>query len=382
MSDADIIKDIVIEPSISQEIINTEGESVLNGESNSSSMATISGTIEPFVIGEDFGLYKLRLEYFISLNKIVDDKAKIDILASFGGADLFKTLHSLIQPRSIEGEKCDDLIRKLTEHFEPKKNIVAESFKFYKREQKSSKSISEYIVELKSMAQECDFNDFLDRALRDRFICGVHNSAIQQRLLNDGIDTFEKACGIALTMESKKTNLDIIHGGADSATNFIDRKQFDHKKNGNNSNNSSNKSSYSQHHKASYQRSHGGFRNQQHGERSFTCFLCGKPGHIAKFCNRGRHNTMNQRNVGKQHNDNEKTYTKSVHNLNENISNSFDYQYLNVLHSMFINRSNESKIGALTTLVEINGGVVRMEFDSGASGTVMSIGRFNELFPG
>lgn len=51
------------------------------------------------------------------------------------------------------------------------------------------------------MAQECNFGEFLERALRDRFICGLQNSAMQQRSLNDdAVDVFDMACGTALTM--------------------------------------------------------------------------------------------------------------------------------------------------------------------------------------
>lgn len=170
-------------------------------------MASIIGNIEPYLLGDDFSLYKRRLGHFLSLNKINEDKSKIDVLASFGGADLYKTLHSLIQPKEISDFNYDDLVKKLDEHFAPKKNEIAESFKFYKRDQKSSESIAEYIVELKTLAKDCNFGDFLDRALRDRFICGIANEAIQQRLFNDErITTFEKANEIALTMETTTRN--------------------------------------------------------------------------------------------------------------------------------------------------------------------------------
>lgn len=122
-----------------------------------SKMAAIYGNIEPYVIGEDFNLYKMRLDHFLSLNGMTDDKKKIDMLASVGGADLYKTLHSLVQPANIEEKKYNELIKLLEGHFKPKKNIVAESFKFNKRDQKQGESIAEYIVELKSMAQTCEF---------------------------------------------------------------------------------------------------------------------------------------------------------------------------------------------------------------------------------
>lgn len=49
-----------------------------NEEEKENKMATVIGHIEAFVVGDDFGLYKMRMEHFLSLNKISDDKAKID----------------------------------------------------------------------------------------------------------------------------------------------------------------------------------------------------------------------------------------------------------------------------------------------------------------
>lgn len=169
------------------------------------------GNIEAFVLGDEFKLYKERLNHFMRLNKINDDKEKIDILASFGEADLFKVIHSLIQPKTVNDFTYVELVVKLEAHFAPKRNIVAESFKFNKRDQKQGESISEFIIEFKSMAQLCEFGEFLDRALRDRFICGINNESIQRVLFNDGdLKTFEMACSKALTMETTKTDMEII----------------------------------------------------------------------------------------------------------------------------------------------------------------------------
>lgn len=151
-------------------------------EHETEEMAHLIGNIEAYVAGEEFGLYKLRLGHFLSLNKITDDKAKVDVLASFGGSDLFKALHSLIQPDKIEKFSYDELITKLENHYAPKKNEIAETFKFNKRNQMQGESIAEYIVELKTIAQDCNFGDFHDRALRDRFICGLNNESIQRKL--------------------------------------------------------------------------------------------------------------------------------------------------------------------------------------------------------
>lgn len=60
---------------------------------------------------------------------------------------------------------------------------MAECFTFYKRNQAMWESVVEYVVELRKLATYCEFGTFLDWALRDRFICGLRDEAIQKKLL-------------------------------------------------------------------------------------------------------------------------------------------------------------------------------------------------------
>lgn len=140
---------------------------------------SIIGSIENYTIGEDFAMYKSRLDHFMALNKITESKSKIDVLASFGGAELYNVIYNLIQPKKISEYEYDELTKLLSEHFAPKKNVIACAFKFNKRDQKTGESITEYIIELKTLAKDCGFGDFLDRLLLDRFICGINNESIQ-----------------------------------------------------------------------------------------------------------------------------------------------------------------------------------------------------------
>lgn len=366
---------------------NNENErnKLFENENLSSKMASIHGHIEPYTMGDDFALYKARLGHFISLNKVTEDTAKVDILASFGGADLFKTLHTLIQPDKIEEKKYDDLIAALENHFKPKHNTVAESFKFNKRNQRKGESLAQYIVELKSMAQLCDFGDFLDRALKDRFICGISNESIQSKLFNDSsVNTFHKACEIAQTMESTKSNIQIIHNDSDGngfdgdgSVNLMQHsdKRASYGKNNGNSNNNYN----------SYSKGHGNNNNNGKHSKSFSghsksiqCYSCGLNGHIARNCFR-RQGKFN----GKSINSDKKTvnlkhFTDDFDNFNDF---NFEHQYLNTLYS-FSPLINTVKSGALTTLIDMNGRDVRMEIDTGATGTVFPDVLFFEYFPG
>lgn len=64
------------------------------------------------------------------------------------------------------------------------------------------------MVALKQLAATCDFRQYLDDALRDRFVSVLRLDAVQRRLLSEKDLPFSKACEIAVAMEMalKKTN--------------------------------------------------------------------------------------------------------------------------------------------------------------------------------
>ena len=63
-----------------------------------------------------------------------------------------------------------------------------------------AKTISEYMAKLPRLTQYCDYGTVLNDMLRDRLVCGVNHSQIQQKLLNEGSSLMlEKAISIAIS---------------------------------------------------------------------------------------------------------------------------------------------------------------------------------------
>ena len=63
-------------------------------------------------------------------------------------------------------------------------------------------SVADFVAELRRLARNCQFGDFLDEALRDRLVCGLQNEAIQRRLLTEAKLTFAGALELAKAQEA------------------------------------------------------------------------------------------------------------------------------------------------------------------------------------
>ena len=105
-------------------------------------------------------------------------------------------------PENPAEYKFKELVDVLQRHFEPAPLIIAERFHCHKRDQHEGEGVADYAAVLKQYAERCDFAEFLEQALRDRFMCGLKNSAIQKKLLTEKKLSWQGAVDIAQAMES------------------------------------------------------------------------------------------------------------------------------------------------------------------------------------
>ena len=61
--------------------------------------------------------------------------------------------------------------------------------------------MAEYVAALHKLAKHCNFEDTLDKMLRDRLVCDIPNAAVQKCLLTEPEQTFTKAVTIAPAVE-------------------------------------------------------------------------------------------------------------------------------------------------------------------------------------
>ena len=100
------------------------------------------------------------------------------------GPEAYSTLSNLLAPEKPKDTPFADIVKALEKHYNPTPSKIAESFHFGTRYQKQDESISDFIVALKKLSINCNHGEFLNRVLRDRFVCGLNNPKIQNKLLN------------------------------------------------------------------------------------------------------------------------------------------------------------------------------------------------------
>ena len=96
------------------------------------------------------------------------------------GPEVYNTLSNLLAPAKPKDKTLSDIINVLEAHYNPAPLEITESYHFGMRNQKAGESVSDYIVALKKLSIHCNYGLFLDRALRDRFVCGLSDSHSKQ----------------------------------------------------------------------------------------------------------------------------------------------------------------------------------------------------------
>ena len=126
--------------------------------------------------------YIERVHLFLAANEIPDKKTVAVFLSTIVGK-MYELLRNLVSPKPPESLKLSELTHILKLHYEPQPLVIAERFHFHRRFQTADESIAEFMAQLRRLSKHCDFQDYLEQALRDRLVCGLCNEGIQRRLL-------------------------------------------------------------------------------------------------------------------------------------------------------------------------------------------------------
>ena len=139
--------------------------------------------------------------------------------------------------------------------------VIVERFRFHRRSQAAGESVVENVAELRRLTANCDLGDYLDQALRDRFVSGLLSDSIQRCLLTESDLSFTRAVEIAQGMEAAARDT-LQLKGSEGVVHVVNRKLE----------------------KPSYRCGRSNHAPASCKFREAVCHVCGKKGHIAPAC--------------------------------------------------------------------------------------------------
>lgn len=96
-----------------------------------------------------------RFENYLVAMNISNSERKKALLLHYAG----ESVHDIYDTMKDDEDEYDDVKKKLTDYFEPKKNVLYEIFNFRQAKQMEDESIDSYVTRLRTLAKYCEFTD-------------------------------------------------------------------------------------------------------------------------------------------------------------------------------------------------------------------------------
>ena len=121
-----------------------------------------------------------------------------------------------------ERQKYDTVKSKLERHFIIKRNAIFAHAKFNLRFQKENESIDNFITDLFTLAQHCNYRTLHDEMVHDCIVVGLKDKTLSEKLQLEADPTLEKAINQDREKELVRQQQGIIRQEGSSASN-VDR---------------------------------------------------------------------------------------------------------------------------------------------------------------
>ena len=231
---------------------------------------TLHGVIGQFDRdADDWDFYCERFDLYSSANDINAPEKRRAVFLSVCGASTYELIRSLVAPDKPTDKTLVELTKLVKDHLTPRPSSIVQRFHFNARTQSENESVSQYVAELRKLAETCEFDASLENMLRDRLVCGLRDPKTQRRLLAESQLIFGKAFEIAQASELAEKSVKDLQG--QSQTDSVQALKLEpakHRKW---------QSSVCSHCGGKHQSSKCRFRDAE-------CYSYGKTGHIAKVC--------------------------------------------------------------------------------------------------
>ena len=245
------------------------------------------------------------------------------------------------------------ITRKFDEYCNPKRNETFERHKFFTRVQHAGETIDQFANVLKTLAKTCNFGTINDSLIRDRFICGISDDGLRERLLRREDLTLDKALTMGRITEETNTGIKTLKTENMLEINYSSTRATPSRPPSSNDHTVKRKSSPAA------------------GQTIKNCFFC-RGDHLRRKC--PAYGATCQKCKRKNHYQNSEACRRSTYDVNAvSVDNCDDI--------FFIGHVAHQKQENWTVNLTFNDICIQFFLDSGAQGNILSFEQFKRLNP-
>ena len=166
-------------------------------------------------IAQNWKDFEEQLHWFLAGTEAADksDETKIGIMLSHAGKEAREVYKTLPWAATGDDKKFDKVTKAFQDYCEPRKNVLYERYCFWNLQQLEEESVDAYLTRLKIKVDSCDYSKegwppaVRMEMLRDRFVFGLQDDNLKERLLRESELNLTKAVEIAQRQESSKKQI-------------------------------------------------------------------------------------------------------------------------------------------------------------------------------
>lgn len=121
---------------------------------------------------------------------------------------------SVLASTNISAEdrkKYEEVMGKFDSYFRVRRNVTFERARFNRRSQKEGETAEQYITELYTLIEFCEYGDLKEEMLRDRLVVGIRDVGLSDKLQTDPDLTLERAKRMIRQKEAAREHRRELH---------------------------------------------------------------------------------------------------------------------------------------------------------------------------
>ena len=158
---------------------------------------------------EHWKKWKQELEFYLQATEKdrKSSKVKSSILLTCIGSQGREIYNTFAFSNDEDPMDFELIINKFNEHCLPQKNVTLLRHKFFTYRQKEGQSFHEFIVQLKKLSTDCEFNELRESLIKDTIIIGVSDDRLRERMLREPDLDLKKALLLGNSAEQTKIHV-------------------------------------------------------------------------------------------------------------------------------------------------------------------------------